>query len=562
MNLWQKIFKQQTQNVPHVLSEDVPSRAQNVEQALTSLNIKAEWNDEEGDRVANYDYQNGHFQLRIEKNNPYVRLLYPFVYTTKMDNLQLVRHICNESNINGDNEKVVYSTNGEKSEIDIHVLSSILALPDVVEPVLVRAMGRMFGWQNAFVRRFEQLLKQSESDKARDPERHKQEWARELSLMREAELFHQPQGNLRTAEPPREPLLLGELLRTVLGVEKPFQRLTVWIGQQREVEERSERIAKYDLLAKGRQLNRGDYLMAMVELQPTEHEERRYDVSIALKADGEDEQAAYFRMSCHKVDNETAASVGYQTNADDAISFVVACDKRDAKLRHDEFRYMWKEAVEMHKKGEDDQMTEEQRLVCEIMDENVAGFIYRGTRLFLQKRFAEALVPLEHAFQLMQPGYDSYSASMKDAFFEVVYHIGFCHCELRHFAQAAYYLDILMPLHRINYTMEYINSLCNSGDVRAENIVNELLMQTDPKRYDEEEGVPPQVAGFRNFLRRRKVYLYIEKGKFAAARSNLREMLNEPENADFAIQELAYIKQQEENNPDARKDTDEEKLPS
>ncbi|MBR4387671.1 MAG: hypothetical protein IKT00_00600 [Prevotella sp.] len=552
-NFWKNIFGQQDYipdaNGTEELSVDRQSRKQLVDMALHALNSSAKWEEEEKSILANFDYQNGHFQLHLDDNNPYARVLFPFVYTTEMDNLQLVRHVCNESNANGDNEKVIYTINGANNEIDIHVLSSVLILPNNVVQVLSRTLGRMFGWQSAFVRKFERLRQRSEGDKARDPERLDGEWSREMSLLKEMELSHQPVGELRTAMPPREPLRLGELLRTVLGVEKPFSRLTLWIGSEQVVVDDSDSIVRFDLMAKARELGRNEYLAAVVQLSPLEHEECREDVAITLKAEGEDEQAAYYRMTCNKIPNETPASVGYMETGPVVRSFVVAFDKTDGKQRNDEFRYMWKEAVEMHKKGEDEQMTPEQRLVCEIMDENVAGFIYRGKRLFLQKRFAEAIVPLEHAFRTMQRDFDSFKSSMKDVFFEVTYHLGFCHCELRHFAQAAYYLEMLMPLHRINYTIEYVNCLCNSGDMRAENVVDELLIHTDPDRYDEEEGVPQQIQGFRNFLRRRKVYIYIEKGKFEAARSNLREMLNEPENADFAIQELAYIAQQERDKP-------------
>ena len=563
-NFWKNIFKRQDDITPangtEELSVDVPSREKLIDMAMGMLNTKMSWESEEGDRVANFDYQNGHFQLRMEKENPYVRLLYPFVFTTEMDNLQLVRHICNECNANGDNEKVIYTVNGSKNEIDIHILSSILVMPANVMPVVSRALGRMFGWQNAFVRKFEKLRQRSEGDKARDPERLEGEWTRELSLMREMEISHQLIGELRSTTPPREPLRLGEILRTALGVEKPFRRLSLWLGQQYVVVEDADSINRYDLMLKARELHKGEYLTAVVEMAPLEQEELREDVSITLKAEGEDDLAAYYRMSCHKMPNETPASVGYMEKGVEAVTFIVAYDKMDGKQRNDEFRYMWKEAVEMHKKGEDEQMTPEQQMVCEIMDENVAGFIYRGKRLFLQKRFAEAIVPLEQAFKMMQGKYDTFKASMKDAFFEVIYHIGFCHCEMRHYSQAAYYLELLMPLHRINYTVEYVNCLCNAGDMRAENVVDELLLQTDPDKYDEEEGMPQQIHSFRNFLRRRKVYLYIEKGKFTAARSCLREMLNEPENADFAIQELAYIKQQESNNPSAEQ-TETDALP-
>ena len=160
-NFWNSIFGRQ-EDVPKAdgneeLPVDIPSRKRLVDKALLALNTSATWENEEKSILANFDYQNGHFQLHLDEDNPYARVLYPFVYTTEMDNLQLVRHVCNDCNANSDNEKVIYTVNGDRNEIDIHVLSSVLILPNNVVPVLNRSFGRMFGWQNAFVRKFERL---------------------------------------------------------------------------------------------------------------------------------------------------------------------------------------------------------------------------------------------------------------------------------------------------------------------------------------------------------------------------------------------------------------------
>ena len=49
------------------------------------------------------------------------------------------------------------------------------------------------------------------------------------------------------------------------------------------------------------------------------------------------------------------------------------------------------------------------------------------------------------------------------------------------------------------------------------------------------------LAAFLAFLQRRKVYVLIEKQAYNKAQRMLKKMLNDPENADFALNELAYL---------------------
>ena len=55
--------------------------------------------------------------------------------------------------------------------------------------------------------------------------------------------------------------------------------------------------------------------------------------------------------------------------------------------------------------------------------------------------------------------------------------------------------------------------------------------------------VNPALLDLKNFLRRRKVYLYINEERYLRAERICHEMLEEKENENFAIDELAYIQQ-------------------
>ena len=100
-------------------------------------------------------------------------------------------------------------------------------------------------------------------------------------------------------------------------------------------------------------------------------------------------------------------------------------------------------------------------------------------------------------------------------------------------------------LHRITYTTELINSMVNSGDFRALAMVENLADSIRQNMLDEEEDIPEPIRKFLSFLDRRKVYLLVDKQLYNEARILLNKMLEEPDNADFALNELAYIQKLE-----------------
>ena len=52
-----------------------------------------------------------------------------------------------------------------------------------------------------------------------------------------------------------------------------------------------------------------------------------------------------------------------------------------------------------------------------------------------------------------------------------------------------------------------------------------------------------QLNAFENFVRRRKAYLLVSLGRYDEAEHLLKLLLDDPDNSDFALNELAYIQQ-------------------
>ena len=189
--------------------------------------------------------------------------------------------------------------------------------------------------------------------------------------------------------------------------------------------------------------------------------------------------------------------------------------------------------------------------------------LYQGKKLFLAKRFIEALPFFENAYRMMLPDFDKMKGRQKETFYEVVYHIGFCYCDLKQYDRALGYLDMLAGLHRITYTTEQVNAMVNSGDFRSMGTIDQLVASINDS-LDLEEGEKPAehiqaflavhvhtligiVQAFLAFLNRRKAFILVDKGRLEEAKALLNKMLEDPLSADYAINELAYIQKLEKN---------------
>ena len=149
---------------------------------------------------------------------------------------------------------------------------------------------------------------------------------------------------------------------------------------------------------------------------------------------------------------------------------------------------MWKEAREIFRRGDESSLTAEQKLICHCTDAKVGFNLYYGQVLVEQKRFMESVQLLENAFTEMSKDILTKGKDAREDFFKVCYLLGFSYTELGLYKQANYYLEMLLPLHRISFTKVYVNCLVNSHDFRAMEFIDGLLLLLD-RTNNGEEGV-------------------------------------------------------------------------
>ncbi|WP_249111729.1 hypothetical protein [Prevotella melaninogenica] len=518
-----------------------------VSKALKALNCTGEWRKEGDAAIVRYTFQSGHFGIRIIGNCPQVELSYLFFAEAEMKDINIVRHVCNHFNLNSTGPRFSYTINEETNIIDMHILTPLLLDDDRAKDILSSAMVDMFLWQNSFIRSLTDVKKDAKSSATSDLEWSEKEVARDFFLLREQELRHQKKG-AEWRQYDKEAATLKQWMDKVFGlVDVVFSELMVVTDSVTVIKDR-ESIASYNLadtlIADGAFV-RQKAVLDLVFFLPAHPTTRRRMTFSIQQADG-CEDVLYYQVVATLL--PLPSGIGRPLHSKEvqvqSHSVLLAYDLRSTKQLQDEFVYMWKEAKSKVANGEENQLTEEQRLIANVESVDAARFVYRSRTLHRQKRYYEATSCLENAYRLLNSNIDKKSLEERNLFLEVCYMLGFCYNELQQYDRAYYYLTFVTGINRTLYAEEYVNCMIYLGDYRSLMTIDGILEDLHNSIVEDEEGEFEQsVHSFLQFLYRRKAYVLVELHRFDEAEEMLRQMIDDPESGDFALDELAYIQQ-------------------
>ena len=543
MNMIRNLFKPSLR-----LSDlDLSENRRIVSKALKALNCTGEWRKEGDAALVRYTFQSGHFGIRIIGNCPQVELSYLFFAEAEMKDINIVRHVCNHFNLNSTGPRFSYSINEETNIIDMHILTPLLLDDDRAKDILSSAMVDMFLWQNSFIRSLTDVKKEAKSSATSDLEWSEKEVARDFFLLREQELRHQKKG-AEWRQNDKEAATLKQWMDKVFGlVDVVFSELTVVTDAVTVINDR-ESIASYNLsntLIVDGAFVRQKAMLDLVFFLPAHPTTRRRMTFSIQQADG-CEDVLYYQVVATLL--PLPSGIGRPLHSKEvqvqSHSVLLAYDLRSTKQLQDEFVYMWKEAKSKVANGEENQLTEEQRLIANVESVDAARFVYRSRTLYRQKRYYEAISCLENAYRLLNSNIDKKSLEERNLFLEVCYMLGFCYNELQQYDRAYYYLTFVTGVNRTLYAEEYVNCMIYLGDYRSLMTIDGILEDLHNSIVEDEEGEFEQsVHSFLQFLYRRKAYVLVELHRFDEAEEMLRQMIDDPESGDFALDELAYIQQ-------------------
>ena len=543
MNMIRNLFKPSLR-----LSDlDLSENRRIVSKALKALSCTGEWRKEGDAALVRYTFQSGHFGIRIIGNCPQVELSYLFFAEAEMKDINIVRHVCNHFNLNSTGPRFSYSINEETNIIDMHILTPLLLDDDRAKDILSSAMVDMFLWQNSFIRSLTDVKKEAKSSATSDLEWSEKEVARDFFLLREQELRHQKKG-AEWRQNDKEAATLKQWMDKVFGlVDVVFSELTVVTDTVIVINDR-ESIASYNLsdtLIVDGAFVRQKAMLDLVFFLPAHPTTRRRMTFSIQQADG-CEDVLYYQVVATLL--PLPSGIGRPLHSKEvqvqSHSVLLAYDLRSTKQLQDEFVYMWKEAKSKVANGEENQLTEEQRLIANVESVDAARFVYRSRTLHRQKRYYEAISCLENAYRLLNSNIDKKSLEERNLFLEVCYMLGFCYNELQQYDRAYYYLTFVTGVNRTLYAEEYVNCMIYLGDYRSLMTIDGILEDLHNSIVEDEEGeVEQSVHPFLQFLYRRKAYVLVELHRFDEAEEMLRQMIDDPESGDFALDELAYIQQ-------------------
>lgn len=530
-----------------------------ISHALHQMNIKVEWEKEGDNQIVHYTYQGGHFNITLEKNSPFARLTFLFFYQTDIDNIETVRVVCNLCNLNTDACRIVYTIDEKKGKVDIHLISVLPVHNNGMKDMLERVMGDAFRWQNTFTTKYEHN-KDDDEKAGTDKEKAKAQLTRDLQLLREQEMTHQEAGPDWHETKDNEFTMSG-LLASALGLTDIIPiRMTLTIDGNVSTIEDPDEILSYKISEPliGDKNFIHDSATGKLDFYDPRDPVTTRNLMLDFEQQGKTKDTLFYRITLALVPvalNEKKISIESEQHRKQMTSVLLGYELNDPKERLAHFRYIWKEAMAKQKAGSTDKMTDEEKVLANIQDPHLGYNYYHGRNLYLHKRFYEALQPLTDAYRTVTHIYDHHDRHVMDLLDEIAYFIGCCYMGLHQYDRAAYYLQLTIPTTHQSYTEAYVNCLVNSDDFRAmdvltglqgtlQTMLNNLDNQDEDDDEDESMQESPsheQLVNFLNFVKRRRAYMLVNKGKYNEAEPLLKQLLDDPNNSDFALSELAYI---------------------
>lgn len=231
-------------------------------------------------------------------------------------------------------------------------------------------------------------------------------------------------------------------------------------------------------------------------------------------------------------------SRGWQPNTVRAVLIAPGASASEARS---EFEYMLADAREKIMAGKEADLTPAQSLLMRAFIADTGYHLYHGSRMFMAGHMVQAVELLLNVFDDMMERYANMDEAARETFHEVCFMLGHAYSSFRHYDKAYYYLSMAVNNGNYAHDRAYIDCLVNSHDYRVLEMIDQAL--NDYTEFQsKQQPMLPIVTDMYNFLRRRRAYVLIQKGRLDEAETILKEMVDEKDNSEFAIDELAYIR--------------------
>ena len=219
----------------------------------------------------------------------------------------------------------------------------------------------------------------------------------------------------------------------------------------------------------------------------------------------------------------------------------------DAEQDYWEAKYMIEEASDKAKSGQLNDLTDEQRLFLAFIQPSLQLDLYWGKKYYNKQCYLQALYHFNRIFEHLREKCKNWDDEMRNLYTEISYYIGFIYSDLKMYDRAFYYLWPAQSNGKISGTYEFVNCLCNMKDSGAKGYISSKAKEV-AELMNKSEEESERLLPLYNFLRRRYVYVLIDREELEEAEAMLNEMIKDEQDVEFANGELEYIRAIRDNN--------------
>lgn len=536
-----------------------------VHQALHSLNVNYDHEENNDRNLFHLKYQNGHFLIIVPSESPdHIRILFPVIATTETDKISLARTICNEINCNSILVTALYNVDTSEDSVCINLTASIPATndSDIIAKNFDRIVNECFFIQRQATVRLNEYIQKAAHLDTNDPEYNDSRESSLNYLLLESEYDYDCSNfHLKTnREQDAGPLTIGDLIDSeafspvdhVTALEVKGTGLDLLITNIDEIKAFPIDFALTDDKDNPQQFVRDNACLTLryYTLNDTDTSSMEHTVLIYLHTIRAAADALYYRLTFLMPDRLTTVyhneleTEGKKTPT--CGSLLLARDLKDKSQYRAEFKYVWGELSDKIESGRELDLNDRERLLHHAKNPDDGYLLFQANRLMRQHRYTEALEYLEHLWHNVNCPDLLVLKEHSERMDYVAYLRGTCHLKLGEYEKAFFYLRMISHKGVIAYYRQYLNCMIACAHPYALEEVEGALKQTNEKieeMKDRDIDVPDEVASFHHFLKRRLVFLHIALHHFQTAEDFLLQLKDEPENIDFALKQLARIEE-------------------
>lgn len=481
-----------------------------------------------------FQYQDGHFSLVAYSDKTLITIRYLYFFDTELDNLHIVNKIINKINACAFVSRLIYVYDESTNKIVVHILSNanINDTTEATRKMLASILMSNFAIHRDFLKSFEQIAEMTHHDST-DVEYDELRSERDRFLLAESELYNFADTPTDYHFCANNKFTIDWLLNNIFVLESQMQLVGLKII--------TSTIARFTDADTIRELDFRQFLLdasgEICKESIWNFDFAKANLLLHISHETSTEHTEFFRI--------TATSIYSRTHISEApMQFLIAFDKTTEREMNAEFDYMWQDAIEKYNDNKNsEEMTKEQELICRISNSQMSHDVYWGAKYFYECRYVEAIKYLERPFAYFRKHAYSLKSYETKIFVEIAYMIGSCYDSLGLYQQAYYYLDGTESVGH-KYLVRYVNSLVNSGDMRAQSQIEHMLNNIEAHINNEEENDSKEDASLRGvyqFLLRRKAFVLINNRELTEAESLLMSMLKNPQTKEFAEKQLKRV---------------------